>query len=293
MSIAKIIAPLSGAPRDAGVLATAFAAARAFNAHVAALLVHPDARLSVPYMGMPLSPQVVQNTIDAADALNRHATAVARAALEQEAEKAKVAIVEHPQRSDAVTCSFRESEGFFGTSVARAARLSDLVVFGSIVAADGPDINECFVDILTRTDRPVLLSAKVPSTMTGKAAIAWDGGGAACHAVGAALPFLLRSSEIVLLHVGSESGEESPFAPKASLQELKEYLSLQGLPAREQICERGTRSTGEALLDAARGCAADLLVMGGYGHSHLRETLFGGVTAHIRWHAELPVLMVH
>jgi nucleotide-binding universal stress UspA family protein len=47
------------------------------------------------------------------------------------------------------------------------------------------------------------------------------------------------------------------------------------------------------LLDAARDSSADLLIMGGYGHSHLHETLFGGVTAHIRWHAELPVLMVH
>jgi len=54
MSIAKIIVPLTGANRDAAALAAAFAAAKPFNAHVVALIVHPDPRFSVPFMGGPL-----------------------------------------------------------------------------------------------------------------------------------------------------------------------------------------------------------------------------------------------
>jgi nucleotide-binding universal stress UspA family protein len=46
------------------------------------------------------------------------------------------------------------------------------------------------------------------------------------------------------------------------------------------------------LTEAARG-GADLLVMGGYGHSRLRESIFGGATAHILSHANMPALLVH
>lgn len=62
---------------------------------------------------------------------------------------------------------------FFAGSVARAARLSDLLVFGPMAAADGADVNECFVEILTRTDRPVPLSGNFDSRLTRYIAIAW------------------------------------------------------------------------------------------------------------------------
>lgn len=296
MSIAKIIAPLTGANRDSAVLATAFAAAGPFNAHVVALLVRPDPRLSVPAMGAPLSPQIVQNIIDATEELNQAASKAARTALERTAAAAGATIVRHLEKSQAVTCSYEEAEGFFSDVVARTARLSDLVVFGPLATTEGADVNECFVDILTRTDRPVLLSATVPTKLTDKLVIAWDGGTAACHAVMGAMPFLTRAKNVTILHVGTDRKEdqENPaFARRIGMTEVKDYLALHGVSCGEKTFERGTKNTGEALLDAALACGADLLVMGGYGHSHLREAIFGGVTAHIRWNAELPVLMVH
>ena len=108
-------------------------------------------------------------------------------------------------------------------------------------------------------------------------------------------PFLTRAESVTILHVGHGKSEEagSSFLRKTGVHELREYLLLHGISATEQIFERGAKNTGEALLDTAFEGRADLLVMGGYGHSHLRETMFGGVTAHVRWRAELPVLMVH
>ena len=295
MTIAKIIAPMTGAKRDTAVLATAFAAAKPFNAHVVALLVHPDPRLTVPAMGAPIAPQIVQNIVDAAEELNRVAAKAVRAALAQAAAAAGALIVEQPERAQAVTCSYRETDGFFGDTVARAARLSDLVVFGPVATSDGPDVNDCFVEILTRTDRPLLLAAGVPRNLTGKIAIAWDGSATASHAVLAAMPFLTRAESVTILHVGHGKSEDagSSFLRKTGLHELREYLALRGIAGNEQIFERGAKTTGEALLEAAVEHRVELLVMGGYGHSHLRETMFGGVTAHVRWHAELPVLMVH
>jgi nucleotide-binding universal stress UspA family protein len=296
MSIAKIIAPLTGAKRDSAVLVTAFAAAKLFNAHVLALLVRPDPRLSVPAMGAPLSPQTMQNMINATEEVNQAAAKAARTALEESATAAGAAIVDRLEKRQTITCSWHESEGFFADVVARAARLSDLVVFGPLAMTDGADLNECFVDILTKTDRPVLLSAIAPAKFAANAAIAWDGGASASHAVMGAMPFLRRAQSVTVLRVGADrkdDGEKYAFGRRATMAELRDYLALHGVTCAEREFDRGTKNTGEVLLDAALSCGADLLVMGGYGHSHLREAIFGGVTAHIRWHAELPVLMVH
>jgi nucleotide-binding universal stress UspA family protein len=296
MGIAKIIAPLTGARRDSAVLATAFAAARPFNAHVVALLVRPDPRLSMPTMGAPLSPQVLESMINATEELNQAAAKAARAVLEESAAAAGAAIVDRLEKRQAVTCSWQDAQGFFADVIARAARLSDLVVFGPLAMTDGDDLNESFVDILTKTDRPVLLSAIAPAKLADNVAIAWDGGAAASHAAIGAMPFLRRARSVTILRIGAdrkEDDENYSFARRATMSELRDYLALHGVTCNEMLFERGTKNTGEALLDAALSCRADLLVMGGYGHSHLREAIFGGATAHIRWNAELPVLMVH
>jgi nucleotide-binding universal stress UspA family protein len=56
---------------------------------------------------------------------------------------------------------------------------------------------------------------------------------------------------------------------------------------------RDGRAPAETLLAAARAAGADLLVMGGYGHSRMREVIFGGFTRHMLSGADLPILMVH
>jgi nucleotide-binding universal stress UspA family protein len=60
-----------------------------------------------------------------------------------------------------------------------------------------------------------------------------------------------------------------------------------------RLTDPGERTPGQALMDAAGDSMADLLIMGGYGHSRLREALFGGVTRHVVSHARIPVFMVH
>jgi nucleotide-binding universal stress UspA family protein len=150
------------------------------------------------------------------------------------------------------------------------------------------------VEILTKTDKPVLLSASADGKLTRSIAVAWDGGESACHAITGALPFLSRAKAVTVLHIGEQlNDQKSAYSARSTLGELKEYLGLHGIAVTVRNFESGAKSTGEALLDAALAIGADLLVMGGYSHSRLRESVFGGVTAHIRWHAQLPVLMVH
>ncbi len=117
-------------------------------------------------------------------------------------------------------------------------------------------------------------------------AIGWDGKTAASQAVNAALPYLAVAKSVEILSVQRSGGAPQP------TETLKEYLGLHGISCTERIIERSSRTTGEVLLDAATA-SADLLVVGGYGHSRIRESLIGGVTRDVIAHAKLPVFMIH
>lgn len=287
MSIAKIVVPLTGAKRDACALETAFVAARPFAAHVMGLYVDADPRMALPYMGAPLSPDVIQAIIDATDRLNQAAANAAQTSLAETAKKVDVAVVAQPRRADTVTCSFRKVEGFFPQCVADAARLSDLVVFGPVSPDDGPDLADAFVEALLKTERPVLLAARTPRSLTDHVTLAWDGSAVAARALMGALPFFEKAGRITLLACKSGSDRRVDFSG------VEEYLALRGLSCDTQVVDPARRGIGETLLEAALQMNSDMLVMGGFGHSHLSETFLGGVTQHVRWHASLPVLMVH
>src|SRR5690348_1784933 len=96
MAIRKIIAPLTGGARDATVLASAFAAAKPFNAHVVALFVRPDPAEAMPFFGEGVSAVVVQEIVEVAKEAANKAAQDARAALQTAAGEAGVDIVEEP-----------------------------------------------------------------------------------------------------------------------------------------------------------------------------------------------------
>jgi nucleotide-binding universal stress UspA family protein len=289
MSVARIIAPLTGAERDKQVLTTAFAAAKPFKAHVVGLFVRPDPRFSVAYAGgIAVSPGVIQEIVDATDKLNKEATKAARTAFATAASAAEAVISTAPGKAGRqTTCSFAEMEGYFTTCVSEAAKLSDLVVFGPIGSADSPDLSEAFAEILLKTERPALLATHLPAKFPGKVALAWDGSDTAARALIGALPFLEKADEVILLSCCLDAKK------KPDLRAVEQYLALHGVTCIEEIIEPARREIGAALLESTRGLGVDLLVMGGYGHSRLGEVIFGGVTQHVRWHATMPVLMIH
>ena len=287
MTIGRILAPLKGTPQDDVVLATAFAAAKPFNAHVAAFFIHPDPRLAVPFVGIPVSPEVVQDIVDASQAIAKAADKRAHDALIAAAGAAQAAIVAHPRKSDTVTCSFRRAQGLFFRAAAQAAELCDLVAFATIAGPDTVELSEGFVEILTRSGRPILLAAEAPAALGRKIVVGWDGGPSAARAVSQALPFLKEAQSVEILSVQRAPMHAENFA------DLHEYLGLHGIAASEQTIEQGARQVGEALLDGAARAGADLLVMGAYGRGPLRESVFGGTTVHIRSHASLPILLAH
>src|SRR5689334_7416605 len=157
MSVARILVPLTGAPRDQVVLAGAFAAAKLFGAHLAALFVRPDPVEAMPFYGEGMSSAVVQEIMDASKTAAGKASRQARGYLETAARNANVAVVDAPARRESASASFREVDGNFSDQVTLAARLADLVVFGSVREDDRPGLGEAFDATLIETGRPVLL----------------------------------------------------------------------------------------------------------------------------------------
>ncbi len=142
--------------------------------------------------------------------------------------------------------------------------------------------------VLAGIGRPVLLAPENPPEHIGRRiVVGWDGRGAAANALLSALPFLDKAS------AGRNSvGSASPGEGRG-IDDARDYLALHGVGCSERVVEPGNRSIADALLDAAKGSDCDLLVVGGYGHNRLAESIFGGVTESIVSYRTLPIFMVH
>jgi nucleotide-binding universal stress UspA family protein len=288
MPIGKILAVVTGGPRDAAVLGYAIEAARPFRAHVVAQFVRPDLTEAIAFFNDGVSGVVVDEVVKASREAADEAGRRIEAAIAAVCSKASVPVVPHPKRGDSVTLSFKQTQGNLTDQLTEAARLSDIIVFGPLHDGDKAGLADAFVQVLVETDRPVLLATEhAPPVLARRIAIGWDGKTAASQAVSAAIPYLARAENIEILSVQRSSANPQP------TEALREYLALHGIRCTERVIVRSAKSTGEVLLDAAMAGGADLLVVGGYGHGRIRESLIGGVTRHVIAQARLPVFMVH
>ena len=288
MAYVKILAPLTGGAGDATILASAFAAAAPFAAHVVALFVRPDPAEAMPFFGEGVSGAMAQEIVDTAKEAAEKAAAEAHATIAASAKTFGAIVTDNPEKRDSVSVSFREVQGNFADRVAMESRLSDLVVFGPLKQGDRPGMAEAFEATLLETGRPVVLTGQqAPKNFARRIAIGWDGSGACARALLAAMPYLARAETIELLSI------RKPNAECESCDAAREYLSLHGLSCQERMFDAGNRSIGEVLLEAASQGGADLLVLGGYGHKSLLQMFSGGVTKHVVAHAELPLFLVH
>jgi nucleotide-binding universal stress UspA family protein len=144
--------------------------------------------------------------------------------------------------------------------------------------------------ILVDSGRPILLLPYIQhgSFKADRVLIGWDGGPAAARAVQDALPFLRRAAVIDILTVDS-GGEITESSPEA----LKSHLVRQGLPAAVHRLPRNSTSTFDTILSLAADLNSELIVMGGYGHSKLRESILGGVTRGIFETLTVPAFISH
>ena len=180
-------------------------------------------------------------------------------------------------------------------AVAEASQGADIIV----ASQDDPDWQKAgFSDraglLVALAPRPVIFVpvSGWPLHVPGRVLVAWNGSREAARALFDALPLLQAAKSVTVLSVRAVDNRECPFIAKQDV-DVCETLARHGIKA-EWVCEAPSQDdAGLTLLTQVERHAADLLVMGGYGHSRVRERIFGGVTRHILRHMRTPVLMSH
>jgi len=188
---------------------------------------------------------------------------------------------------------FREADET-GSAVAEAA-LYDLVVVGQPNPGAGltGGIGLRPEEIVLSCGRPVLVVpyAGAFADIGRRVLIAWNGSREAARALHDAM-FLLESAEAVTV-IEIDPPAPGVAAPAASAAQVAAALSRRGIAAKPESDTSGDIDVEDLLLSRASDLGADLLVMGAYGHSRMREFVLGGVSRSIFRHMTVPVLMAH
>src|SRR5262249_16682418 len=119
--------------------------------------------------------------------------------------------------------------------------------------------------------------------------VCWDGSRAAARAVADALPFLKKAKQVEIVIIGDKPGKKDEI-PGA---DLGQHLARHGLKVAVKRITSPEIDVPSTILSYAADSSADMIVMGGYGHSRLREFVLGGVTRSLLETMTIPVLMSH
>ena len=171
----------------------------------------------------------------------------------------------------------------------RAASVADLVILGrGDQTLLGDFVTPSAGDIVLHTGRPVLVVPKGGARAEIKSVVvAWKETSEAQRAVADALPFMKRAENVVVLGVSEDDGGAPDLADTVA------FLKRHNIPAKTQVLQRGPMSVGDQIVDFATKGQADLVVAGAYGHTRIREWIFGGVTRSLLTSSTVPVLFSH
>lgn len=265
--------------RDGGKPAGDYAVSVAsmLDAHVTGIAIAFDPRIPTSALGyLP---------VDIADEQRRDNEIAARAAMERFSETSARACVTAEPRL--VSTTLADAGKAFG----RIARRFDLAVVdqakpnGSAVDATIPE------GAMFESGRPVIIVPYIqtaPLTLD-RVMVCWDGSRAAARAVADAMPLLERAKNVEVVIVTNERGKQKELEGA----DIGQHLARHGIKVEVTRIMRGDLDVADALLSHSADSGADFIVMGGYGHSRLREFVLGGVTRKILQCMPVPALMSH
>jgi nucleotide-binding universal stress UspA family protein len=281
MSWKDILVIVSEAEADEPALALAETlAGQCANCHLAAAFLTP-----LPDEPLAYEPTVVAGV---------WAELLGRARQEAEAERRRV---EARLQRSSKPCELRNAEALsrdLGRVAAVHARYADIAVMTRPVDGAGAELREEIIEgVLFHSGRPALIAPPGwKGTGIGKrVVIAWDASREATRALSEADDILEFADAVTVLTVDAKPkmfGHGD--APGAN---IAAHLSRRGLPAEVRNVDSMGRSASLAILEEAASLGADLVVMGGYAHSRLRELVFGGATRELLRTATVPLLMAH
>lgn len=286
----SFLIPIGGSDTDSGLFETALAAARPFSSHMNFLHVHVgpgEAALNTPHTGFAMGP-ALSSALQELDTKAQTRSELAARHFREFCAKANVEIRDAPERTDAVTASWREEEGSALSRILFHARHHDLVVVGRAKSTNGLPA-DFLEQLLVGCGRPVLIAGPAAtSALAGTVMVCWKESPEAARAVNAAMPLLRQARQVVVVSI-AENGDN----PAESLTEVARQLAWNGVRAELRTILSSGAGIPALLSAAAQECRADLVVLGAYGHSRMHEILFGSCTQAVIRNAETSVLLMH
>ncbi len=251
-----------------------------------ALHVRVDSRDVAPLAGEGLSGAMIEEMMTATEAESLERAKAVRAMFEGFVASQNVRIGEPAPGERAATASFATVTGREEDLVAQQARLADLTVVPHLESSEDVSSSDALHAVLFDSGRPVLIAPKqARATIGERICVAWNGTAESASAVLVTLPWLARARAVRILTAEGYQRRGPP------AQDLAAYLALHDINAEVATFRPVDREVGAGLLRAATEFGADLLTMGAYSHSRLRQLILGGVTRHVLEHATLPVMM--
>ncbi|QLC24697.1 universal stress protein [Parasphingopyxis algicola] len=208
-----------------------------------------------------------------------------REAALEEAERKRTMLKEEMGNED-VPWDFVSADGAPDDVLVGHSRLADVAVL-SEPAGNDDDLASSVTYFVMEAQCPILAVPQTSKALhcAGKAVVAWNGSAPAANAMRAAIPMLQVAESVEVVTIG----EDPRHFPAAS---ACAYLSRHGIKADLILRDRRDK-VSEAMHDLLLDRDADYMVMGAYGHSRLRQTLFGGVSRHFIQRSPVPVFMTH
>lgn len=204
-------------------------------------------------------------------------------------------IFEDKVRAAGVRAEWRAVEGDLVDTVCLHAKYTDLIVVGQRdTSQDAMEGEEGLVDnVVLEAGRPVLV---VPyagkfKTIGHRVLVAWNAGREATRAVSDAMPILQKAHEVEVLAINPRGGRAGHGDVPGA--DIALHLARHDVKASAEHIFSDDVDPGAMLLSRAADAGADLIVMGAYGRSRLRELVLGGATRHLLRHMTVPVLMSH
>lgn len=276
MSYKTILVHLDHQPRCAERLGLACSLADEFDAHVVGLFA-------------PGSPRVPSYALAEGGPLLRELLDKRNAEILGEAERSFRDVA----RRNGDRAEWRSSQSEPAAAVRLSARYADLVVAGQPEAGDEGDLRGLADELVFSAGRPVLFvpyAGRFPR-LGKRVLVAWDAGREAARAVTDALPLLQRAEAVELCAFDPEKGRRDHGEQPGADAGL--YLARHGVKVTVARQSGAGYDVGSQILSRAADVAADLIVMGAYGHARVREMVLGGVTRTMLEAMTVPVLMSH
>ena len=255
----------------------AISIAEAFGAHISGIAFAYEPVVAPTVMG-----GVPSDWIDAQRAESAKAADAAIARFEAASQRAGLS-AEHRM----LPATVGGAADLFG----RIARCFDLSVVGQ-TEPDRPAPEELIIEsALFESGRPVIVVPYIQKQglKLDRVLVCWDGSRTATRAIADSLPFLARAKaiDVVIVASGRAKSDEIPGA------DIGQHLARHGLKIEVKRIVAADTDVPNTILSYAADSSADFLVMGGYGHSRLREFVLGGATRGILASMTVPALMAH